>query len=133
MRLLVSALVVLVLSGAGWGQDALEGAAEDEASRLAKQTQNPVADLISLPFQNNTHFGAGVSGNKTANVLNIQPVIPVSISEDWNLITRTILPVIYIPDTTAGLPELAPGGGDSEFGLGDVNFTAFFSPKNSGG
>lgn len=91
----------------------------EEAGELAKKTQNPVSDLISLPFQNNTNFNFGPE-DKTQNILNIQPVIPIGLNEQWNLITRTIAPVIYQPETLPGT--------DSEFGLGDVNFTAFFSP-----
>ncbi len=79
-----------------------------------------MADLISLPFQNNTGFNYG-SDNGTQNVLNIQPVLPFSLNDDWNVITRTIVPLIY-------QPEIAPGVGDV-FGLGDIQFTAFFSPK----
>ena len=90
---------------------------------LAKAAQNPVADLISLPFQNNTNFGVG-PGDDVQNVLYIQPVIPFEMSENWNLITRTIAPVIY-------QPELVPGYG-SEFGLGDINTTLFLSPSKPG-
>ena len=95
---------------------------QDEAE-LAKKTQNPVSDLISLPFQNNTNFGMGPD-DKTQNVLNIQPVWPFALNEDWNLITRTIVPVI-------SQPALTPGQ-DRTNGLGDTTFTAFFSPKDSG-
>ena len=90
---------------------------------LAKAAQNPVASLISLPLQNNTNFGVG-PGDDVQNVLNIQPVIPFNLGENWKLITRTIAPVIY-------QPELVPGTG-SEFGLGDINTTLFFSPTESG-
>jgi len=96
--------------------------AEDKAD-LAQAAQNPVADLISLPLQNNTNFGVG-PGDDVQNVLNIQPVIPIGLSENWNLITRTIAPVIY-------QPELVPGTG-SEFGLGDINTTLFLSPGRPG-
>lgn len=91
------------------------------ADDLAKQAQNPVADLISLPFQNNTNFGLGPD-NRTQNILNIQPVWPFKLNDDWNLITRTILPV-----TSQPLPN-----GDRENGLGDTTLTAFFSPRDSG-
>ena len=60
---------------------------------LAQKTQNPLSNLISLPFQNNTNFGIGPD-DEIQNVLNIQPVIPISINKDWNLITRTIIPLI---------------------------------------
>ena len=96
--------------------------AEDKAD-LAKDAQNPVADMISLPLQNNTNFGVG-PGDDVQNVLNIQTVIPVKLSTNWNMITRTIAPVIY-------QPELVPGTG-SEFGLGDINTTLFLSPAKAG-
>ena len=98
-------------------------AEEKSKEALAKAAQNPVADLISLPLQNNTNFGVG-PGDDVQNVLNIQPVMPVELSENWNLITRTIAPVIY-------QPELVPGYG-SEFGLGDINTTLFLSPAKPG-
>jgi hypothetical protein len=104
--------------------------AQDQAD-LAKASQNPVADLISLPFQNNVLFGVGPD-DQTANVLNIQPVVPIALG-DWNLINRTIVPLIYLPDVTSGL-EVLPEGieGGSEFGLGDINYTGFLSPADSG-
>ena len=90
-------------------------------SDLAKQAQNPIANLISLPLQNNTNFDIGPE-ERTQNILNIQPVYPFSIGEDWNVITRTILPVVSQPTV----------GGDRQNGLGDTSFSAFFSPKDSG-
>jgi hypothetical protein len=93
---------------------------EDEAGELARAVQNPVADLISLPFQNNTNFEFGPK-EKTLNRLNIQPVIPFSIGDEWQVITRTILPIV-------SQPQLRPGQ-DRETGLGDTTFTAFLSPK----
>jgi hypothetical protein len=77
--------------------------------------------MISLPLQNNTSFGIGPH-DRTQNVLNIQPVWPIGVSEGLNLITRTIVPVIYQPI----------GESDSKSGLGDINFTAFFSPSDPG-
>src|SRR5215470_13596052 len=76
---------------------------EDKDAELVKQTQNPVADLISVPFENNYNFAAGPKHNHMIYLLNIQPVIPIHITEDWNLIARIIQPVINIP-------SLAPGG-----------------------
>src|SRR5262249_22960256 len=67
--------------------------AEEDETELAKKTQNPVADLISVPFQNNFNFGIGPR-DTTALVLNVQPVIPFHLTDDWNLITRTITPII---------------------------------------
>jgi len=97
--------------------------AEMSAEELAKLAQNPVGNLISLPFQNNTNLNFGPEKG-TQNVLNIQPVIPISISDDWNIITRTIVPVI-------SMPSLGPGI-DSVSGIGDTVFTAFLSPAKPG-
>ena len=98
--------------------------AEMSAEELAKLAQNPVGNLISLPFQNNTNFNYGpMSG--TQNILNIQPVIPIEISKEWNIITRTIVPVIW-------QPELSPTIG-SKSGIGDTVFSAFLSPAQSQG
>jgi hypothetical protein len=94
--------------------------AEESAADLARASQNPVADMISLPFQNNTNYNIGPDDD-TQNVLNIQPVAPLSLNEDTNLITRTIVPII-------SQPKLFPGG-ERENGLGDIQFTAFYSPK----
>jgi hypothetical protein len=84
---------------------------EANISDLAKQAQNPIASLISLPFQNNTNFGIGPD-DETQNVLNVQPVWPFSLNENWKLITRTILPVISQPDILTG------GEGRREEGYG---------------
>jgi hypothetical protein len=96
--------------------------AQDDAN-LAKKAQNPVGDLISLPFQNNTSFGMG-EFNRVQNVLNIQPVFPIKLGSNWNLITRTILPIITQPDLTSDT--------GSNTGIGDINFTAFISPSSPG-
>ena len=96
--------------------------AQDDAE-LARKTQNPVADLISVPFQNNLNFGVG-PGDDLQYILNVQPVIPFRLTQDWNLISRTIMPLIY-------QPELAPGLGDV-FGLGDIQQSLFLSPARSG-
>jgi hypothetical protein len=77
--------------------------------------------LISLPLQNNTNFGVGPD-ERTQNILNVQPVWPVTINENWNFITRTIEPVV----------SSLLANGERENGLGDTVFTGFFSPNNSG-
>ncbi len=92
--------------------------AQDSEEDLAKKAQNPIANLISLPLQNNTSFNIGPY-NRTANVLNIQPVAPFY---EGRLITRTILPIVTQPDI------LSESG--STTGLGDLNFTAFYSPES---
>ncbi len=97
--------------------------AELSAEDLAKIAQNPVGNLISVPFQENAYFNVGPL-NGTQNVLNIQPVIPISISDEWNIITRTILPII-------SLPAFAPGQ-TSTNGIGDAQVSAFLSPAKPG-
>ncbi len=90
-----------------------------DAGDLAKQTQNPVSDLISLPLQNNFLFGE--DGGDLIWNLNIQPVIPFSLNDDWNLITRTIAPLFALEKSVPGFDS---------FGLGDINTSLFLSPKN---
>ncbi|MEO8604254.1 MAG: neuromedin U [bacterium] len=99
-------------------------AADDDTERLAKETQNPVANLISVPFQNNFNFGAGPD-REMIWIMNVQPVIPIPLNEDWNLITRTIVPII-------NQPGLAPGQSDA-FGMGDINPSVFLSPAGAEG
>jgi hypothetical protein len=102
-------------------------AAEEEGDHsteeLAKEAQNPLADVISIPFQSNTNFGFGPANDKTQNVLNIQPVLPFHVAEDWLLETRTIFPLVWQPSFTDGA---------TTFGLGNVLFTAFLSPSKPG-
>lgn len=92
---------------------------QESATDLAKEAQNPVASLISLPLQNNTSYKFGPR-ERTQNVLNIQPVIPFNVSEDWNVITRTIFPIVSTPSLARGQ--------DRQNGIGDTQFSAFVSP-----
>ncbi|MCG2462319.1 transporter [Flavobacteriaceae bacterium F89] len=111
-------LIVLILSsGYVVGQEKEQDAGGD----LEKKIQNPIANLISVPFQNNTDFGVG-SFDGTRNTLNIQPVIPLALNENLNLITRTIIPIISQPT----------GPGESEFGLGDISLSMFLTPAKPG-
>jgi hypothetical protein len=97
-----------------------DGTSPDSATALAKKLQNPVGDLYSFPFQNNTNFNYGPH-NGTQDILNVQPVIPIHITEDWNIITRPILPLIW-------QPSLQPANTVS-FGSGPTTFSAFLSPS----
>ncbi len=90
-----------------------------QAAELAKKLSNPVASLISVPIQNNFEFGAGPDGDGFQYRVNIQPVIPISLSADWNLISRTILPVVYQENVF---------GTSSQAGLSDTLQSLFFSP-----
>jgi hypothetical protein len=102
-------------------------ASAQDADQLAQQLSNPIASLTSVPFQFNYDDGVGRDDEGQRTFLNVQPVIPFSIGEEWNLISRTILPVINQDD-------VFPGAGN-QFGLGDTVQSLFFSPKalTSGG
>jgi hypothetical protein len=94
-----------------------------ESSDIAKQAQNPIARLISVPFENDFSPQTGAN-NEDSYVLQMKPVVPFSLSKDWNLITRTIIPIIQVPD-------LGPGVNGTT-GLGDVNVSLFLSPAKVG-
>jgi hypothetical protein len=100
-----------------------EDASAGDADALRKAAQNPIANMISVPFQNNTNFNVGPY-NRPQNVLNFQPVIPFHVTDNWNLITRWITPVVY-------QPRLSPTEG-AEFGLGNLSPAFFLSPAHSG-
>ena len=95
-----------------------------DATELAHLVQNPIAHVISLPLQDNLTFGVGPASD-SQNVLNIQPVVPFALGRDWNVISRTIIPLIQAP-------ELVPGGG-STGGLGDVSLALYLSPAATSG
>ena len=95
--------------------------AEDKAKAL-HDAQNPIANTISVPFQNDTYFSVGPY-HKAANILFIEPVIPMKLNEDWNVIGRYITPVEY-------LPRVSPDQG-SEFGLGNLTPEFYFSPART--
>jgi hypothetical protein len=114
IRRVVAAAAALSLLGLA----SIQASAQDAAA-LAKAAQNPVADLISVPIQMNLNFDSGPEDD-LQNVVNIQPVAPFSLTEDWNLITRTVVPLISQPDFGV-FPT-------RENGLGDIQFSAFLSP-----
>jgi hypothetical protein len=91
----------------------------EDSGEIAKQAQNPIASMISVPFQNSTTFGVGENSDVQDSLL-IEPVVPFRLTSDWNLITRTIVPLI-------DQPTLAPGLGDVG-GLGDIQLSLYMSP-----
>lgn len=103
-----------ISAGPAFGQDSTTD------QDLAKKLANPIASLISVPFQFNYDQGLGPDGDGNRVLLNFQPVIPISINDDWNLISRTIVPIVWQDD-------VIPGAG-SEFGLGNTVQSLFFSP-----
>ncbi len=94
------------------------------ATDLAKAVQNPVASLISVPVQNFTDFNIGPFARDRNTVLQFQPVVPIQLGENWNLITRTIGAIVYQPNITQ------PHQGT--FGLNDINPSFFLSPAKPG-
>ncbi len=110
------AVWALVLSG--------EVPAQSGDAGLAQELANPLADLVTVPIQMNLDREIGPTDDGVKLATNVQPVIPFDTHPDWNLITRTIVPVIYQDD-------IFPGAG-SQFGLGDINMSLFFSPKVPG-
>ncbi len=141
-------LVFGVVFPAVWacGQNTQSGQAPAQAGTstedLQKATQNPIASLISVPIQDTSNFGIGPF-DRNQNVLNIQPVIPIGVSENWNLIIRWITPVIWQPAPgTAnlelfGIEENTPAFLAAQnvqqsagvYGFGDMTPTFFFSPS----
>jgi hypothetical protein len=133
------ALAFLLLTGPMFAQDTPVGpvgaevatqdtpAAATNSDALRNAAQNPIASLISVPLQDNFNFNTGPA-DRTQNVLNIQPVIPLKVSKDWNLIVRWIVPVIYQPLPIAQMsgPALQTTG---VYGLGDMNPSFFLSPS----
>jgi hypothetical protein len=134
-------LILLLLSAPLFAQDSPVGpagtqvgteqtpAAATNTDALRNAAQNPVASLISVPIQENFNFNIGPA-NRTQNVLNIQPVIPLSVSQNWNLIVRWIMPVVYQP-LPVPQPLVPPVQTTGVYGLGDMNPTFFLVPKKS--
>jgi hypothetical protein len=117
-----AAVVVLFSSVArAFAQQPAAAPAED-VTALAKKTQNPVGDLISVPFQFNFNTGGGLQDETLFN-LNIQPVIPFKLNDDWNVIARTIIPINSVP---------APNGTSRYSGVGDIQEQLFVTPSAPG-
>ena len=103
--------------------ESTSGAGQSGDAELAQELSNPLADLMTIPIQMNYDRDIGPRDDGWKLQTNIQPVIPFNLNADWNLISRTIVPVIYQDD-------IFPGAG-SQFGLGDINLSLFFSPRKA--
>lgn len=107
---------LLLAAGAATAQDG-------DATRLAKKLQNPLADIVSVPFQYNANFNVGPERD-SAGLLNIQPVVPVALGANWNLITRTVVPLLSQP--------VSGTGAGRTYGVGDIQLSGFLSPRTVG-
>jgi hypothetical protein len=120
--LFMSFLAPAVLCAQQTEKPAEPAPAANEAAELAKKLANPIASLISVPFQNNTFYGIGAMKG-TQNVMNFQPVIPIKLNENLNLITRYIIQIVTQYNIT--------GENTSQSGLGDATISAFLSPSKT--
>lgn len=125
LHILTAAVLTLVLTtGAGL---AAEEIATDETQRqqMAQKLSNPIASLVSFPVQINFDGDIGAADGERI-VTNVQPVIPISLNEDWNVISRTILPIVSQDDVTVSASGVSSG---NQSGIGDITQSVFFSPK----
>ena len=110
-------LMAVVLSSNAWSEGDVRSA-----------VQNPISAMISLPFKLNLDYGAD---NGDATILNIQPVIPVTVGK-WNLVNRAIIPLAHVDGAIQGPNNPSPQAGGSASGLGDINYSLYFSPVDYG-
>jgi len=122
VRVITTAITAILLLAASMAAPAEQG--DQSSAELAQELTNPLADLISVPIQMNFDDDIGPDDKGNKFIANIQPVIPFHLGNSWNLITRTIIPVINQED-------IYPGAG-SQFGLGDINTSLFLSPTAAG-
>ena len=110
-------IVAVMLSTNAWSSDDIRSA-----------VQNPISSMISLPFKLNLDYGAD---DGDATILNIQPVIPVTVGK-WNLVNRAIIPLAHVDGAIQGPNNPSPQSGGSASGLGDINYSLYFSPVDYG-
>ncbi len=114
-------LIIFLFNSISFAQDTSKTHQQIRDEELTKAAQNPIANMMSFPFQNNTNFNVGPDSNRTQNILNIQPVLPFF---QGKLVTRTIFPLIWNPDYTQD--------SGTDFGFGDIQFSAFYNPPSKG-
>ena len=115
--------ICVFLFGISANIKAQDGSEGSDAAELAKETANPLANMISLPVQFNFNFGMG-EYNRTQTLINLMPVIPYPLGKKINVINRIILPILNQPDVSQE--------SGSTFGLGDINYSMFFTPAKAG-
>lgn len=124
-RTLVTAMLAMAVPAALLAQEPAKPETKAElearAAALAKQTQNPVADLVTIPLQFNWNTGGGL-GDQTLQVINVQPVLPLALDDDWLLVSRTIVPMVNVPLSS----------GDRSTGIGDIQEQMFLTSANPG-
>lgn len=114
----------VIFAAAGIGTELVKAAHNDESAKLAALAQNPIAAAISVPLQYNYNMGYGPNHDTDGVIFNVQPVIPFKLGDNWNLITRTIIPVVDLPVNAAG---------DKDNGIGDISLSLFASPSKKSG
>lgn len=117
----ISGALMVTTAGVSYGQQKADSGKTAAAASLAKAAQNPVANMVSLPLQWNYSTGGGLDSS-TALVLNVQPVLPLPIGENWLIVSRTIVPFVSIP---------LPTGGQSG-GIADIQEQAYFTKSKPG-
>jgi len=142
LAMLPMAIALLSVDGAraqGQAQSQQQGQQQSQQQNLQQASQNPIANMISVPFENNYEWRAGPDRDTTVNVFNIKPVYPITVTENWNLINRAIVPIIH-QGSASGQTMIPTEYGhligqvdvDSKTGFGDVNYQGYFTPASPG-
>lgn len=123
MRILVLLIAMMVAFAQPCSAQDAEPVESETTKDLAKESQNPIAAVVSLPLRNTINFNVSPEHNKIQNLFTIQPVFPVNLTDKWHMIFRTIIPILYQPVITPGT--------DREFGVSDISISAYISRSQS--